>query len=96
MLYRPRLKNVRPAGRPGCLVAFRLYDQATDRFGEAVNVPEGEVMVGTGEKLEIVRSYGKMLVLRLYSPSAGLVWVFRDYVVEVRQKKVKEVPVQDG
>ena len=96
MLYRPRLKNVRPAGRPGCLVAFKSYDKETDRFGEAVNVPEGEVMVATGEELNLHRSLGKMRVLRLYSPSAGLVWSFRDYVVQVRQKKVSEAPVQDG
>jgi hypothetical protein len=96
MLYRPRLKNVRPAARPGCLVVFRTYDKETDRFSDAVEIPPDEVMVGTGEKLEIFRSYGKLRVLRLYSPSAGLVWTFREYVVQVRQKKVKEVPVQVG
>lgn len=96
MLYRPRLKNVRPAARPGCLVAFRSYNRETDRFSDAVEVPPDEVMTGTGEKLEIFRSYGKLQVLRLYSPSRGMVWAFRDYVVQVRQKKVKEVPVQDG
>ena len=96
MLYRPRLKNVRPAARPGCLVAFRTYDKEIDRFCDAVEVPAGEVMVATGEKFEIFRSYGKLLVLGLYSPSAGLVWAFRDYVVRVRQKKVSEAPVQVG
>jgi hypothetical protein len=95
MLYRPRLKNVRPAARPGCLVVFRTYNEETDRFSDAVEVPPDEVMVGTGEKLELHRPLGKMRVLRLYSPSAGLVWAFRDYVVQVRQKKVKEVPVQE-
>jgi len=95
MLYRPRLENVRPAARPGCLVAFRTYNKETDRFSDAVEIPPDEVMVGTGEKLEIFRSYGKLRVLRLYSPSAGLVWTFREYVVQVRQKKVKEVPVQE-
>jgi hypothetical protein len=88
VLYRPRLENVRPAGRPGCLVVFGSYNEETDRFGGAVQVPADEVMVATGEELALDRPLGKMRVLRLYSPSAGLVWAFRDYVIQIRKKKV--------
>jgi hypothetical protein len=94
VLYRPRLENVRPAARPGCLVAFGSYNKETDRFGDAVQVPAGEVMVATGEELALDRPLGRMRVLRLYSPSAGLVWAFRDYVIQIRQKKVSPQPVQ--
>jgi hypothetical protein len=98
MLYRPRLKNVSPemVTAVGGFVVFRTYNEETNRFGDAVQVPANEVMVGTGEKLEIFGSYGKMRILRLYSPSRGLVWTFRDYVIQIRQKKVKEVPVRMG
>ena len=89
MLYHPKMSRLKT------LIVFREYNKETDRFGGAIGVPGTEVMVATGEVMTIHRGDARFNVMRLYSPSAGLVWIFSDQVSEVREKKVSPQPVQE-